>query len=400
MSPPTAAYIPRPRRAHVPLLLALLAGLTFAVSGEAQAPPPTPAPSSGEVAPTPAPPSDDDASVQLIGEPPETLRLGEAATLRLRVELPEGAELSGVRPADNAFVEAVGDTRSRQDDAPTLTVAVFRPGKYTFRAEALWVDSDGAQRRTRSAPITLNIPSITANEAAPALSEAGPILALRSRNLWLIGLVGGLAIAALFAASVYLWRRLRPTPAEEVFTPPPRPAWELALEEIEALRSELTDREIDPIESHHRVSEILRRWVERRYTIRAPEMTTYEIVTELNQRRLALGPWADDIQSILEDTDLVKFAKFAPPHEGAMTLLNQLEALVRAVKRDDEAPPAAVPGPLEGAPEEIVPAVAAAPQPRTPGAADATFNPAAHAEEAAKVVRLPRRKPRDEEGAP
>lgn len=395
-----AVHMPRPRRAHALRALALLAALCLAFSAEAQAPQAAPTPSSGERAPAPTPPADDGATVQLIGEPPETLGLGETATLRLRVRLPEGAERIGLRPAENPFVEAVGDTRSRNDDAPTLSVAVFRPGTYTFRAEALWVDSDGAQRRTRTEPITLHIPSITANEAAPELAEAGPILALRSRNLWLIGLVGGLGIAALLAAVVALWRRLRPTPDEEVYTPPPRPAWELALEEIAALRSELNDREIDPIESHHRISEILRRWVERRYHIRAPEMTTYEIVTELNHRRLALGQRADEIQSILEDTDLVKFAKFAPPLEGAITLLDQVETLVRAVKRDDEAPPAAVPAPLEGAPEEIVPAVAAAPQAQTPGAADATFNPAAHAEEEAKIVRLPRRKPRDEEDAP
>lgn len=339
----------------------------------------------------------DQAFITLHGENAYTLKLGERQQIRLRIALPEGAQLLGIRPADNPFVEAMSETRHLQNTEPSLQVAVFRPGSYDFVAEALWLDKDGRQQQTRSETITLHIRSVLGNEANAQLSEAGQILSLRSRNHWLIAFTIGLSTAAAFGVLYLFWRRRRPEHQAVTEAEDTRPAWEIALDEITALRQRAASGSIDTLDYHHEISNILRRWLENRFHLGAPEMTSSEILQELARRRLYLGQWVEDIQTILEDTDLVKFAKFSPPEEGAQRLLDQLEGLVLTVKESDETATTSVPEPILSDEPLIVPVVEAAPQNHAAGNAETTYNPKAMEQAAPPIIRIGKRNNAEEE---
>lgn len=315
------------------------------------------------------------AEITVLSTHETPVRIGERVKIRLRVVLPEGGQLIAVRPSGNPFVEALSETRASKTQDPILDVTVFRPGIYAFEAEAVWIDESGKQRRIRSEALSLDVRSVIANESEPELADAGPYVLLRSRNIWLIGMSLGVALSALSAALWLLWRRYRQPIALEEVLPPPRPAWEVALEAIAQLRADKDVLENDAIEFHQRLSDILREWLSGRFQLSAVEMTSAEILSELAPRRLELGQWIDEIQSILADTDLVKFAKFSPPAAGSQQLLQQLEQLVLDVKLSDSSPPPAVPAPIEGEPEIIVPAVEAAPQQQQPGAPTPVHTP-------------------------
>lgn len=310
------------------------------------------------------------AGVRILNPGADSIKIGEALHLRVHADLPDDAQLVSLRPAANPFVERVGEIPRTPSARSGLTVTVFRPGTYDFKIEAVWIDGEGRQQSSYSEAIRVRVVESITNHEDAELRVPGDYVTLRSRNLWLLG---GAAFALLSLAAIaswFLWRRLRPAPAPEMPAPPPRPAWEVALESIKALR---TDRALlyeDPLQFHHRISEILRVWLQGRFQISAPEMTSEEILKELRPRRLALGGWIEKIHAILADSDLVKFAKFSPSPDDSFTLLQQLEDLVHEVQESDTSPPPGVPSPIEGNIPPVQPSERPSPQMHQPGAAE------------------------------
>lgn len=339
------------------------------------------APSSDASHPSSTPPNDDEASendgvVRILNRSADTIKIGEPLHIRVHVDLPEQAQLVSLRAANNPYVERISDLRRTTALRTGLAVTVFRPGTYHFTVEALWIDAAGQQRSTHSAPLRLRVTETVTDHDHATLAAPGPYLTLRSRNLWLIG--GGIAgfLALLSLVLWWFWRRIRPRAAAETPPlPPARPAWEVALEQIECLRADHTLLAEDPVQFHHRISDILRTWLQARFQLRALEMTTEEILDELSPRWLILGEWIDQIHTILADTDLVKFAKFTPSADNSLTLLRQLEDLVREVQTSDSSPPPDIPAPIEGDEPPIRASEHAAPQLHAPGAAAPRYTP-------------------------
>lgn len=90
--------------------------------------------------------------------------------------------------------------------------------------------------------------------------------------------------------------------------------WEIALEELNALKASDLVAKGEYKLYYLRLSEIFRAYLERRYGIAALERTTYEIIGEF--RGLALDKQEEEIiHRFLDECDLVKFAKYDPTPE-------------------------------------------------------------------------------------
>jgi len=93
---------------------------------------------------------------------------------------------------------------------------------------------------------------------------------------------------------------------------PLRPAHELALEELDRLQREgLIVRGIYK-EHYFKLSEIFRRYLERRFHFQAVEKTTEEILPEIKNLKGFDEHVKSDAEKFLYNTDLVKFAKHTP----------------------------------------------------------------------------------------
>ncbi|MBI5775377.1 MAG: hypothetical protein HZA89_16780 [Verrucomicrobia bacterium] len=88
------------------------------------------------------------------------------------------------------------------------------------------------------------------------------------------------------------------------------------------------------------VSGVLRTYLEERFSFRAPERTTEEFLTELQQTPLLNGVQKNSLTDFLQRCDLVKFAKYEPTSAE----LNELHD--SAVRLVDETAPVAEPPPL------------------------------------------------------
>ena len=82
------------------------------------------------------------------------------------------------------------------------------------------------------------------------------------------------------------------------------------------------------------MSEILRRYFERRYECRALEFTTYELIRALKEKVTA--DHLNLISEVLSFCDLVKFAKYEPPPVEILRQNNQAKLIVDQTKEEPQ----------------------------------------------------------------
>jgi hypothetical protein len=128
--------------------------------------------------------------------------------------------------------------------------------------------------------------------------------------LYTLLLLSAIALAVILLVNAFKTKPARPAvkPSPGLDTPPPRPAWELALAKLEAL-IESKSWEQDVVQYHFELSGILREFLEATYRFNALEMTTREIALALQKLRPAQ---VEEVISLLQYADAVKFAKVSP----------------------------------------------------------------------------------------
>ncbi|MFZ5569885.1 MAG: hypothetical protein ACOZF0_05750 [Thermodesulfobacteriota bacterium] len=149
----------------------------------------------------------------------------------------------------------------------------------------------------------------------------------------------GLAAAVLLALVIagIRWYRGRTKPGKGV--PPPVPPHESALQQIQALAqlADLAGREF-----YFRLSAVLRAYIQGRYGIDAPEMTTEELLPKITQLKLDRN-LERGIKDFLTWSDPVKFAGISADRNRMRSDLDFAEGFVRktmAPENGTQGPPA------------------------------------------------------------
>jgi hypothetical protein len=193
-----------------------------------------------------------------------------------------------------------------------LTLAAFKPGGVWIPSVSGFTVIGADTLRWQTDSLAINIESVLGRPDADTTDIAGlkqPYVAPESRWRFWTGIA--LLVAAI---AVYLWYRLRRRTHEPVPVAPPRPAWEIALEELEQLR-----REVNPAADggrlwYFRLSEILRRYWDARYDWQSIDQTTTEIIRVLPQ-----APFAESHRrraaEFLHLADYIRYAR-QPAQEG------------------------------------------------------------------------------------
>jgi hypothetical protein len=138
-------------------------------------------------------------------------------------------------------------------------------------------------------------------------------------------IIGGLILAAALIALLIVWlRRLARRPA-----PPVLPeVW--ALRELSLLEAASQLESWQPREFYYRLSEIVRIYIERKFNLAAPEMTTEEFLAALARERGAVPYDAYKLSEFLEACDLVKYAALQVRSEDGQQALGIARAFVDA----------------------------------------------------------------------
>lgn len=141
--------------------------------------------------------------------------------------------------------------------------------------------------------------------------------------LWILWVILGVGLlAALVLAVIYLV--LKKKNKGYFFTPPEvLPAHVRAIQSLDKLKAEKIGlQEGREKEFYTKIVDILRIYLAERYGIKAPEMTSGEILNEIRKLSDADSVY-ENLKQILSVADLVKFAKYKPyPDENDLSLMN------------------------------------------------------------------------------
>jgi hypothetical protein len=176
----------------------------------------------------------------------------------------------------------------------------------------------------------IQIPQNVGNAAAqPALFDIyGPVPTREPIPYLLIGLILAalLALAALF---YFLSKRRK----EKL--PPPVPPWDIALSELAEAKSIRTPEH--GLTYMDKVSQILRRYIESRFTLQTTRQTTMEF---LRSKPLHNNPdlhnFKEDLQECLEQADMAKFAHRIPDNNHLNRMEDSVTTFVVKTKPDTQ----------------------------------------------------------------
>ncbi len=153
-------------------------------------------------------------------------------------------------------------------------------------------------------------------------------------------LAGLVAIALVLLVIWYIRKRKK---AEPLIRLKPRihlQPHEIALSELEKLRTRKLWQNGKIKEYHTELTDILRKYIEGRFSISALESTSSEILSDLRAGSHVEGIEMDRLKGILFTADLVKFAKSHPlPDENEGCLENAIEFVKDTIVRNEPVTP-------------------------------------------------------------
>jgi hypothetical protein len=192
------------------------------------------------------------------------------------------------------------------------SITTFDTGSYVIPPLPIgYLNADSNAQFLSTEPIPIFVESVTSSDAEDIKDIKGPVeIPVDTRRIILWSLAALAVLAAL--GGWYYWRKKRAgEPILPTRTKPVKPAHETALEELETLRRSTLLAEGEVKVYHVELSDILRRYIEARYFVTAVEMTTTDTMLAVSGVDMTEDA-RSALRKILEDCDLVKFAKHRP----------------------------------------------------------------------------------------
>ena len=255
-----------------------------------------------------------------------------AEGLSVRLPTAEQAAAGGLEVARTHTMPPALQERGLVRWARRFEMQPFLAGEYQVPGLAVVVAGDEGEAAVtiRTEPVDLAVTSVLAvAEETPRLQEVAEPMPAPPRvgRLLLFAALAIVAAGAAAALAVIARRRAARSAARAAIVPPHEAALR-ALRELAA--DDLLHRDL--LAFHTAVAAIVRRYLEQRFGVQAPERTTEELMFILNG-----GSWLDDPQrralhAFLAQCDQVKFARARPTGVASQDLLETATDLVQATR--------------------------------------------------------------------
>jgi len=181
-------------------------------------------------------------------------------------------------------------------------------------------------------PIDIEVTSLLGEQRAELkIDDIEDVLEMprQASYTWVWGLV---VVAVAAAAGLWLYlRRKRVKELVRIF----RPAHEIAYERLRALVKEDLVGAGRIKEFYERISDILRHYIEHRFSLKAPERTTEEFLAELANTDVLPAAEKQRLGEFLKHCDLVKFAKHNPTTQQIQETFDLVKDFIEKTKSDE-----------------------------------------------------------------
>lgn len=262
-----------------------------------------------------------------------TLFIGDQTDLHLRATCEQSEEvqfptlteelISGIEIVDQTIIDTttLNDGRVQYNQYLTLTsfqdsLFYINPLPFVSNGDTIWSES-----------MTLNV--VQPFEIDSTDIAITDIKGIYKAPIWWWGILRwvllALAIAGVGIGGYYLitFIRKRYSNDSEELTPtePLRPADEVALEKLDAIREEKIWQTGQVKEYHTQLTDVIREYIARRFDVSSIEQTSDETLTAMRPLLNDKRELYDQLRKMLQLADLVKFAKWtATPDENEMSL--------------------------------------------------------------------------------
>lgn len=290
-------------------------------------------------------------------EPKEDIAIGDVVHLTIEVTVPDGDDATLPDQALAPF-EILSSERTPLPPSGSarkflfkLQLLAFETGTFTLdNTKVRIVTADGFVFSTLAPTSTITIKSLISNEPNAELKVDSPPVVVMEDD-YTLAYAGGavLGILLIIGLTLLLQRYLAGRARESEPPPPPRPPWEIAVEELAALRRQKYAMVDDgqTVEFVDRVSDVIRAYLGRSYAFAGLDTTTAELLDRLRTRGAPVG-LQEETRDYLGRCDLVKFAKVDPDRDEVDLIFAKAQDIVQfsmpqqtpgSARRDEEHAP-------------------------------------------------------------
>ena len=284
-----------------------------------------------------------------------TLFIGDQTDLHLRAIGEVGEQVTmpvldkelipGVEIVDRTIVDTISLKDGRVQYDQYLTVTSFEdslfyiaPLPFVSGNDTVW--SDG---------LTLNV--VQPFEMDTTDMAITDIKGVYKAPIWWWGIFRWVLLAVLLAGVgvagyyliTYLQRRKLEEAGHEVVTEPLRPAEEVALEKLDAIKEKKIWQQGQVKEYYTQLTDVVREYIARRFEVSSVEQTSDETLRDIRPLLSERKDLYDQLRKMLTLADLVKFAKWSTtPDENELSLRNAYtfvrETTIKSLEDGAEAP--------------------------------------------------------------
>jgi len=223
----------------------------------------------------------------------------------------------GTGRAGYEYILATFDTGIRV--IPPVTVKYRKPG------EIDWQIAESEQ-------IPIDVKSLLTKESTD-IRDLKDIVGGTNVRIYVV-LISILILCAVLTGGILWWKKVKQVKAIEAERK--KPAHEIAYLELQKLKS-LKLVEAGLINEYYvRLSDIIRRYLENRFSFRAPEMTTEEFLAALTKSPQVGKEHKDLLRYFLIQCDMVKFAKYGPTKIEVLDSFRLAENFIDGTKKIEE----------------------------------------------------------------
>ena len=274
-----------------------------------------------------------------------TITIAETVLLELEAAIEPGYEVR--MPKVDKVLESFGivdwDNLSDKLDPNNRVVSTYRyrlkpflSGTYPIPAFTFeFYDANSPEDKKyelTTEPIDIEVTSLLGEQRAELkIDDIEDVLEMprQASYTWVWALV---VVAVAAAAGLWLYlRRKRVKELVRIL----RPAHEIAYERLRALVKEDLVGAGRIKEFYERISDILRHYIEHRFSIRAPERTTEEFLAELANTEVLPAAEKQRLGKFLKHCDLVKFAKHNPTTQQIQETFDLVKDFIEKTKSDE-----------------------------------------------------------------
>jgi len=173
----------------------------------------------------------------------------------------------------------------------------------------------------------------------PDIRDIKPPVYFTTNYSFLI-VIAAIIVLAIFGFFITRFLKEKLKKKASIPSVPPKPAHIIAYEALEALQVKYLIQHGKIKECFFELSGIIRRYIENRFSIRAPEMTTEEFLTSIRDSGILTGLHKNLVKRFLELCDIVKFAKYGPTpkeidksFEAAKKLIDETKSFEEEFKK-------------------------------------------------------------------